>query len=277
VNTRATINLPIWKDRLLARFAVGTQNSRGYTFNHYRDEYMNDRNSIAFLGSIRAALHDDLMFDLSGTWTRDNNKGRGGQCVVINEDGLGSFVPGFFGTCEQARAFDFGSDVAAISDAESYGLWGTFNYAPGSMWVFDDLTFKSITSWRQQNPRHRADLDMTRFPVLTLAFTGGGKADGSPWFQQQITQEVQANGSAWDERINFVGGVFAMWEKGAAPTTIHAVIPDVGIEALSLSETTIDNWTWALYGQGTVDVFEWMSLTAGLRYTQDKKGAGLVA
>jgi len=65
-----------------------------------------------------------------------------------------------------------------------------------------------------------------------------------------------------------------MWEKGIAPTTVEA-LPDQ-LDVLTRSETTIDNWTWAIYGQGTVDVFDWMSLTAGLRYTQDKKGAGLV-
>ncbi len=275
VNTRAMLNIPIWEDRVLARFALGTQNTQGYTYNTYRDEYSNNRNALAFLGTVRTIFTDDLVLDLSGTWTRDSNKGRGGECVVVDEEGLGDLVPGFYDSCKKGRPFRFQSNLNGISDAESYGLWGTFNWTPGGMGIFDDLSFKSITSWRQQNPRHLADMDLTEFRVVKLAFVGGDEpSDGAPWFQQQISQEVQVNGSTWEDRINLVSGVFAMWEKGSAPTTVEAF--PAQLDVLSLSETSIDNWTWAIYGQGTLDVTSWMSLTAGLRYTQDKKGAGLV-
>jgi iron complex outermembrane receptor protein len=43
--------------------------------------------------------------------------------------------------------------------------------------------------------------------------------------------------------------------------------------ATTESDVSIDNWTWALFGQTTADVTEWLSLTAGLRYSEDKKGA----
>ena len=116
---------------------------------------------------------------------------------------------------------------------------------------------------------------MTEFEVVKLAFVGGeDPTEGEPWFQQQISQEVQVNGSAWKDRVHYVSGFFAMWEKGEAPTVIQA-LPDQ-INVVSRSDTTTDNWSWALYAQATADVTEWMSLTAGLRYTEDKKGAGLV-
>ena len=274
VNTRAMLNLPLWEDRLLARFAIGTQNARGFTFDSFRNEYANDRNALAFLGTIRAVLHEDLLLDLSGTWTRDSNNGRGGQCVVVDPNGIGTLVPGFFDACARDTPFRFTSNLNSISDAESYGLWGTLQYTPADLWIFEDIAVKSITSWRQQKPRHLADIDLTEFPVVKLAFVGGGDpTDGEPWFQQQISQELQVNGSSWDDHIHFVSGLFAMWEKGDAPTTVEALSTVAPVA--SRSETTIDNWTWALYGQASVDVFDWMSLTAGLRYTEDKKGAGL--
>lgn len=275
VKTRTMLNVPVWNDRLYLRFALGTQNTQGYTYDYFRDSYANNRNSIAFLGSIRAILASDLILDLSGTWTRDSNKGRAGECLVTDNTGLGAQVPGFYDACRQTSPFEFGSNLNTISDAESYGLWGTFNWTPSDAWVFEDLAVKSITSWRQQRPRHLADLDSTPIPVVKLAFAGGDDlTDGDPWFQQQISQEVQVNGSAWEERINYVAGVFAMWEKGTAPTAVEA-FPGL-LNVASLSTTTIDNWTWAIYGQATADVTDWMSLTVGLRYTDDKKGAGLL-
>ena len=37
-----------------------------------------------------------------------------------------------------------------------------------------------------------------------------------------------------------------------------------------------DNWTWAPYTQITADVTDWLSLTGGVRYTQDHKGLTIV-
>ena len=245
VNTRATLNLPIWENRVLARFAIGTQNTQGYTYNTFRDEYANNRNALAFLGTIRTIFTDDFSLDLSGTWTRDSNKGRGGECAVTNEEGgIGGLVPGFFDACKRGKPYRNTANLDGISDAESYGLWGTFNWAAGDAWIFEDLSLKSITSWRQQNPRHLADLDMTELKVVKLAFVGGDEpSDGDPWFQQQISQEVQANGSAWEGRINFVSGVFAMVTLGphiAGREAAPPVLLNVSATSRKVSLQTID-------------------------------------
>ena len=274
LSTRAMLNIPIVEDKLLSRFAIGTQNSAGYTYNSFLDETWSDRNAVSFLGSLRALPRDDITIDVSGAWGRDNNHGRGGQCVVVSEAGIGGLVPGFFDACRQSQPFDFEANVASISDTESYGVWGTGQWDAGSAWVLDDIVLKSITSWRQQIPRHRADLDMTRFPVAQLSFTGGGNEDGEPWFQEQISEEVQLNASAWDGRLNFVSGFFTFWESGLSDTTI-AAFPGL-LDVITETKTSIDNWTWALFGQATLDVTDWLSLTAGLRYTEDTKEAGLV-
>ena len=45
--------------------------------------------------------------------------------------------------------------------------------------------------------------------------------------------------------------------------------------ASSRSIATISNWTWAPYLQTTANVTDWLSLTGGVRYTQDHKGLTL--
>ncbi|MDG2307814.1 MAG: TonB-dependent receptor [Candidatus Binatia bacterium] len=62
------------------------------------------------------------------------------------------------------------------------------------------------------------------------------------------------------------------WERATTPiTTTLRLGGDVTQANLTTNGTR--NWDWAIYSQGTVDILEWLSLIAGLGYTEEKKGA----
>lgn len=277
MHARMMLNTPIgsgwWRERLAARVAFSSTNREGYTYNTFRREYWSDTNTLAFLGSIRFTPVDGVSIDVSGTWSRNHARQRGGQCLVIRETTLGHLQPGLYDACAASQKYVFQADPATIADVESYGTWGTVAWDVGSLGPIESLEVKSITSWRQQRPRGRDDMDMTEFPVIQLASVGGGVLDGEPGFQQQISQEIQLNGSAWDDRLNFVAGYFVLWEKGTSLWTIWAM--GNSLDAATTTDVSFDNWTWAPYAQATAALTEWASLTAGLRYTEDKKGLHL--
>ncbi len=273
VNARAMLNAPIVEDRLFGRVAVSTIQDSGYAENVYRDEGWSNRDSNVVLASLRALVTDGLTNDLSGTWGRSRDHGRGGQCRVVEPTGLGGLMPGFFDACGETEPYRFSANVAGLVDVESYGLWNIAAWEVPALPGLDSLEVRSLTSWREQNIRSRADLDLTFSPALQLSLIGGGPAEGAPWFQRQTSQELQANGEALDGALSFVTGAFGFWEEGTATTTLSA-FPGV-LNITSETETLIDNWSWALFGQATWDVTDWAGLTAGLRYTQDKKGSTL--
>ncbi|MDG2304292.1 MAG: TonB-dependent receptor [Candidatus Binatia bacterium] len=278
LHTRMMVNTPIgtgWlRERLAARVAFSSTNRRGYTYNTFRNEYWSDTNSLAFLGSLRFTPVDDVSINVSGSWSRNHGRQRGGQCLVVRETVLGNLQPGLYDACRASGKYEFEADPATIADVESYGTWGTIAWDVGEVGPIDHLKVKSITSWRQQHPRGRDDFDMTEFPVIQLASVGGGVLDGEPGFQQQISQEIQLNASAWDDRLNFVGGYFVLWEKGTALWTIWAM--GNALDAATTTDVDFSNWTWAPFAQATLDMTDWASLTAGLRYTEDKKGLHLL-
>ena len=273
VNARGMINAPIVEDRLFGRLAVSTLQDSGYTTDTYRDERWSDRHSTVVLASLQAIVTDDLTDNLSGTWGRSSDHGRSGECRVVNPDGLGRAIPGFFDACRETEPYRFSANVAGVVDVESYGLWTIATWEAPSHPGLDALEVRSLTSWREQELRSRQDLDMTLYPVTQLTYMGGGPDQGAPWSQRQISQEVQANGEAADGTLSFVTGAFGFWEDGSSTTTISAY-PDL-LNVLNETEVTTDNWSWALFGQATWDATEWAALTAGLRYTQDKKGSAL--
>ncbi len=268
VRTQAVLNVPLIEDKLLSRFAIANNYNSGYSRNELLDIDVSDQNSLTFFGSLRWLPLDDVTVDVSGTWSRNDAHGRGGQCRIVYEDGLAvTGYPGFADACQASEPFRFRGNVRTLADTSSWGTWGTIDWDAN-----DFLAVKSITSWREQKPGHRSEADNTEFPALSLDFSGQG--DNPTWAQRQISQELQTDWTFWDDKVSIVGGAFAMWERGYAPTGISALTDFLNVETQSTTRT--DNWSWALFAHGVIDPVEWLSITLGLRYTQDKKGASLV-
>jgi outer membrane receptor protein involved in Fe transport len=152
----------------------------------------------------------------------------------------------------------------------------TAQWEAGEAGPLENVLVKSLTSWREQVPRVRFDVESTRLQIVQLSGTGGGNVlDGNPGFQRQISEELQLNAEAIDGQLEFVSGAFGFWEDGTDARTTWVLPPQPGTPGLNQitnAQVDISNWTWALYGQATYDLTDWASLTAGIRYTQDKKG-----
>ena len=279
LDTRIMLNLPVeigWlKDRLFSRIAFASRKFDGYVRNTAIGQDLSNTNSLAFLGSLRFLPIDDVSIDVSGTWSQDQNAGLGPQCQVSNPDApLVNIYPGYLDACRSAEYFEFAGNTNQLSEVTSYGTWGTIRWDVGDVGPLESLEAKSITSWREQTSRLRLELDGTIFPAVQTSSVGGpSPLDGPPGFQQQISQEVQIGGDALDGTLHYVAGFFVLWENGLDSRTVSS-----GLGVLNFvrnNQNNIDNWTWAPFAQATWDAFDWMSLTAGLRYTEDKKGAAV--
>lgn len=67
--------------------------------------------------------------------------------------------------------------------------------------------------------------------------------------------------------------MFFFWEKARTENTVAAFpAADPSLGTVTDERVTIDNWDWAFFGQVSVDPLEWLSLTGGLRYSEEKKG-----
>ncbi len=271
LDTRAMLNLPIIDDLLYSRFAMASINSQGYYENTFGDVNFNDPQNLSFLGSVRVLPTDDLTIDVFGTWSRSRNHGQGANCVVVNENpSLAALLPdGFFDSCRSSSAFEGEANTIQLTDVESYGAWGIADWQIGDLGFLEDLSVRGLFSWREQKPRLRTDIDGTRFMAVQNSSTGGSVLDGIPGRQQQFNPELLLNGTALESRLTYVLGVFGFWETGFDGRT-QTLLPN-SLNRVTLSETDIDNWTWAVFAQATADLTDWASLTAGVRYTEDKK------
>ncbi len=285
-DTKSTLNIPIdhgwFEDKLAMRFTFANFYNDGYTKNRIGDRH-SDRNSLNFLGSARLQATDDLVFTLAGSWTREQNRGLGGRCVVIQEDGFDAapFInqdyPGFYDACRRSRNYRFSSDLNGFANSISYGIWGIAEWDLGPQWFFEAASLRYTGSWREQETAIRDDAEMTEFPVFTIAQLGEDSiAAGEPQDARQIQQEVVFNGETLDGRLSIVGGVFTFWEDAQTNTGLRFMTGNAVIDSVAVNGTTdnfveTDNWDWAIFSQAVLDITDWLSVTAGIRYTQESK------
>jgi iron complex outermembrane recepter protein len=112
----------------------------------------------------------------------------------------------FLNTCDQDMARDERSVASDLTSSKDYlDTWG-------SSLVFqqdlsDELVFKSISAWRRNLNETRIDNDFTQLNFAQASIDAG---DGN---QVAYSQEFQFNGSAVDDRLKYVFGLYAFKEE----------------------------------------------------------------
>ena len=272
--TRLTVNAPLLKDRAFARFSFASDDRDGFYRNFRQGEDYGDRHRRSFLGSLRFLASDNLTLDLTGSWSRERNNGRAPQCVNVpsGQAFFSGLIPaGLPEACAASRPFSGSTNVSQIAAVDSYGLWGTLNWSLGDMGAFEDMSLKYIASWREQKPQFREDVDGTGIPVTQISNGEGGRdIDGFAGSQRQFSAELQFNASTWDGRLDLVSGIFGFREEGHVGLATLVGEPTTS-PVFSNAESLIENATWAAYLQGSADLTELLNLTAGVRFTSDRK------
>ena len=278
IDTRAVLNLPLWEDKLLSRLSFSSLRNEGYTYNAYRDEYWSNQNSLNFQGALRYLPLDNLTIDVAGNYSKNHARPRGANCYFVRDVPTQSLVPGFADNCKAAQAMApdvVYEDVAGLQDLESFGVWGTVQWDLGAWGPIDELMIKSITAWRKQVDATRRDFDATQSGVIAINIAGGPRAvDGEPYEAEQISQEIQIGGSAFESHLSWLGGFYYLSDKAreVSGTEVFYGLPNFIPGSSSVADRNLDNYSIAFFGQATYDVLDWLGITAGIRWTEDNQG-----
>lgn len=136
------------------------------------------------------------------------------------------------------------------SDADIFGVGLNLEWTPG------DITIRSITAYRDVSSDISQDLQ------------------GSPYYfnnveqhidQNQFSQEFQLIGDLFNSRLKYVFGLFYMQEEGTQVFPVNLALLRFN------SGGDIKNSSYAAFGQLTYDVTDRLSVTGGLRYTNESK------
>ena len=142
---------------------------------------------------------------------------------------------------------------ANFDKMDSYGGSLTVNYA-----LTDNLDIKSITGYRRLHWVSGMDADGSPIQFFELHFREN---------QHQISEELQAIGTAFDSRLHYVGGLYFFNEGGG----IHDYVT-FGTGLLQIDgPNTLDTSSYAVYGHADYALTDAIGLTLGARYSIDNK------
>lgn len=141
----------------------------------------------------------------------------------------------------------------SFSDLKNWGFSGVIDYD-----LSDTIALKSITAYRQLDWAAGLDADGSPLNFLQLSFT---------MHQWQFSQEVQLLGKALDNKLNYVLGGYYFKEAGNLHDYVTFAEGQVQVDGPNRLETA----NYAAFGQIDYRPTEWLGLTIGGRYTNEKK------
>ncbi len=136
---------------------------------------------------------------------------------------------------------------------DGWGLAGTAEWRIG-----EDLLFKSITAYREIDWRVGIDLDGT--PESIQEVTDHQE-------QEQWTQEFQLLGTLFDDRLDYVFGLYYFTEEGF----VHDFVPFQGLLYVYDYQNDVDTESYAAFLHADFAVTERFSVIVGGRYTWEDK------
>lgn len=200
-------------------------------------------NKDIWAGRLSAEVHaTDAFFRLSGDYTKDKSNARGGHRLI----------PGLFsGAPVLSDVYDSrGALVAPKQDVEAWGvsLFGEVKPADG-------ITLRSISAYRKDDSATPIDFDaLPAVDVDVPAF----------YNNEQFSQELQLLIDAGP----FNGLIGAYYLNAKSRTVFDVRLPNT-VTALTFGN--VDTDTGAIFGDFTYDITDLLSISAGGRYTWDRR------
>jgi iron complex outermembrane receptor protein len=305
-DSKGTVNVPIMGDTLMSRFSLYQTKQDGYVqsvipdglppqaegnYPFIEDEF-NDTDRWGGQAQLRWQAADDLLFDLNYNYGKTDQKARGQNCEVVT---------GIPGTGWQADLQDqfivnpsTGRNIAdwcqANQDLGEDKIMANMNpnlyraevntLALTADWDINDvLNFKSITAGRNTTGGEVNELDAVGIALLGRTNYDGLGANGAEERETDaFSQEFQLSGNAFDEKLDYVVGVFGFQEetnKGAAasPSLFFNTFlgPNNAFYLSNLTELLTKNSSASAFSQADWHFDDYWTMTLGARYTWEER------
>ena len=297
-NVRGVLNVPL-SDTLFARGSFGSLKQDGYVTRPFDDKDLGNQDTLMGRLALRWAPSDTFTADLSFDYYDDESNGPallvtrvdefpqsagaipGGNFPFIHNLFAG-FSPDFGGpnpiVCTLPGAPSACYTTANAVTGENTNLGTGPNYSEMEneavsltlTWDLEAFTAKLIASHRSLSGEFASDRDGYPQNDGQPAFPGGPLVNPLTHYfdtfeQDQFSVELQLSGSAIDDRLNWVAGVYAFEEDGEN-------LNPVDFTTVSLqSGGYFDYSSEAVFAQATFDFTEKLSVTAGMRYTKEDR------
>ena len=279
------INIPVIQDKLLVRLSANIAQRDGFTHVLNTPQGPKDLDSRDFwAGRVQITLRptDDFENDILAYSNYKHETGTGAFLVAANpailaKNGGSAFAAEAASIIAQQNALGprtlLGESVNNSLDKD----W-TFGVLDTARWdISDDLTLKNIASYIERKQTNNHDLDGSSLVILDQSNVHGWQLDNA-----QITEEIQLQGKALNDKLTVTGGGFLLFTHPEAPqnnpaelqSTFTTASGGLGIHVqptlINVQERSQAVFAQADYDLSSIsDALQGLKFTAGGRYTWD--------
>ena len=139
-------------------------------------------------------------------------------------------------------------------------------------WATDQFQLTSITGYFSSEFHTVRDFDQSGFDIVTSK----DDSDSDSLSQEFRFTSVSGGALTFDDRLEWLFGLYYLKDKpeqtfgiSVGTDSLFAVFLNGGSPANSLYHSTVEADTYAVFGQGTYSITDNLSLTMGLRYSED--------
>ncbi|MBJ7444974.1 MAG: TonB-dependent receptor [Sphingobium sp.] len=191
-----------------------------------------------------------VLMRITGDYTKDNSSARGGHRLIPGQLSGAPVLGDVFDTR--------GGLVDPKQYVKSYGL--SMNITAE---LSDAVTLRSISAWRKDDSASPIDFDaLPAVDVDVPAF----------YFNEQLSQEFQL---LYDSGpLHGLLGFYYLDAKADTAFDVRLFTTVAGLTAYTQAD--VDTETYAVFGDFTFDISQQLSISAGGRYTWDKRRADIL-
>ncbi|MDX2221843.1 MAG: TonB-dependent receptor [Rhodospirillaceae bacterium] len=264
IEGRGSFDMP-FNDKVLTKLSAYYANDNGYTKNLTTGERINDENSKGVRGALRVLMADNVTWDAVIEYVNSQQ----GNIANVYDPATGDRI-----TRSGLRKGKTGTTFSTPTTflAGEKGTWGLHNSTKTLSLISnfevaaDDITINFISGFRGLSHEFMTDR------LTTSTFPTGGAVNATDGDYDQYTQEIKANGTAVDGKLEYVIGAFYLFEDNTTDFADGNNTNAAGV-VTTFADRVLRNKTESMAGYLQIDynVAEELTFTAGIRYTDEKK------
>ena len=273
VTVKGSANVPLG-DRVFSRVSAFYTDDDGWQRSAITDELYNGKQAYGARAALRLELTDTIRWDLSGDWQyqrgqtlssivdpvaaqTNRSSGRDGPWVL----GSGNRNDVFLSNCTDGDTpFEWVRNGCTASEVQGHNIYSNLQID-----TFEQVTINLISGYRNNEHRFVSPLRASLREGAELPLSTEGTSE-------MVQQELKLNGEAFGNRLTYVTGLFYLKEDNFTDFETSFATPEDGVFlVLERNRVENDSRSFAWYGQADLAVTERLTLTAGLRWTREKK------
>ncbi len=234
----------VWRGRV----AAASLQHDGFGKNLVTGEDVSDKDTTAARASLGFYPNEQFNAQLTFDAINDDSNVRGAKRLAANK-----FDPAK--TPPNDNNYDVQNGMPNVNGTDLRGSSLVMNYLPGGNW-----TFKSVTAYRNSDTDTNIDFDTLQAKITDVR---------AHYSDHQFSQELQANYDAAGA-FHAVGGIYYFNGRASGRVLNNFLNLSFGSTSGSVGTESV-----AAYADGTYQFSDALSLSAGLRYTSEKKSADI--